>query len=99
VIRKLALERTDVEVILAGGVFKGNGPLLLDTITQMVHRVAPNARISLPKYAPVVGAVLLALETLKGTLDQEILGNLDLSLPRELKGQAQSSSGTDRQGE
>jgi N-acetylglucosamine kinase-like BadF-type ATPase len=98
VIRKLALERTDVEVILAGGVFKGKGPLLLDTINQMVHRVAPNARISLPKYAPVVGAVLLALETLKGALDQEILGNLDLSLPRELKDQAQSSSGTDRQG-
>jgi hypothetical protein len=38
------------------------------------------------------------LETLKGALDQEILENLDLSLPREFKDQAQSSSGTDRQG-
>jgi len=87
VIKKLGLERTDVEVILAGGVFKGKGPLLLDTIIQTVHRVAPNARVSFPKYAPVVGAVLLALERLKGDLDRAILENLDLSLPPELRDQ------------
>jgi len=90
VIKKLGLERTDVEVILAGGVFKGKGPLLLDTIIQTMHRVAPKARVSFPKYAPVVGAVLLALETLKGALDREILEKLDLSLPPELKGQAKA---------
>jgi len=96
VIRKLGLERTDVEVILAGGVFKGKGPLLLDTIIQTVHKAAPNARIVLPKYAPVVGALLLALETWKGALDREILENLNVSLPRELNDQAQNLSETDR---
>jgi N-acetylglucosamine kinase len=86
VIRRLGLEGTDVEVVLAGGVFRGKGPLLLDTVVQTVHRVAPKARIVLPRYAPVVGALLLALETLKGVLDPGVLDNLDRSLPESLKG-------------
>ncbi len=81
VIKKLGLERTDVEVVLAGGLFRGKGPLLWDTVVQTVHRVAPKAHIVFPKYAPVVGAILLALETLKGVLDQETLANLDSSVP------------------
>ncbi len=98
VIKKLGLEKTDVEVILAGGVFKGKGSLLLDTVVQTVHRVAPRARVVLPKYAPVVGAVLLALEALNGSLDEKIFENLDRNLPRELMEHRRSSSRTDLQG-
>ena len=64
IIKRLGLETTDVEVVLGGSVFKGRGPLLVDTITQVVHRIAPQATISLPEFEPVVGAVFLALEGL-----------------------------------
>lgn len=98
VIKRLGLEKSDVEVILAGGVFKGKGPLLLDTVVQAVHRVAPKARVVLPKYAPVVSAVLLALEALKGSLDEKIFDNLDRSLPRELREHGQRLGQTGLQG-
>lgn len=84
IIRKLGLEDTDVEVILAGGVFRGKGPLLLDTVVQTVHRTAPKARVIRPKFAPVVGAVLMALEAVTGSLTPQILENLEESLPKEL---------------
>ncbi|MEN3010746.1 MAG: BadF/BadG/BcrA/BcrD ATPase family protein [Candidatus Bipolaricaulaceae bacterium] len=84
-IRRLGLEQTDVEVVLAGGVFKGKGPLLWDTITQVVHRTAPRAQIVRPPFAPVVGAVLLALEEIRGFLEPEIRENLERSLPAELR--------------
>lgn len=85
VIRRLGLERTDVEVVLAGGVFKGRGPLLWDTVAQVVHRTAPQAQLVRPRLAPVAGAVLLALEEHQGSVDPMVLANLEESLLAELK--------------
>lgn len=84
VIKKLGLENSDVEVVLAGGVFKGRGPLLLDVINQFVHRVAPQARITVSHRAPVVGAILLALEELEGSLGPGVYENLQRTMPPEL---------------
>jgi len=63
-IRRLGLEREPVPVVLAGSVFKGKGPLLLDLVRARVHEVAPRACISRPKFEPVVGAAIMALEML-----------------------------------
>lgn len=71
-IRRLGLETTDVEVVLGGSVFKGEGPLLVDTITEVVHRQAPRARIKPLAHEPVTGAALLALEGLGITITQEL---------------------------
>ena len=62
VIAGLDMQTLPVEVVLAGSVFKGEGPLLIDTIRQRVHRTAPGALLVLPTFEPVVGAVLLGLE-------------------------------------
>jgi N-acetylglucosamine kinase-like BadF-type ATPase len=62
-IRRLDLP-ADVEVVLAGGVFKGKGTLLLDTVAQVVKDAAPQARMIRPGLEPVAGAALLALEAL-----------------------------------
>lgn len=61
-LRRLDLLDTDAEVVLSGSVFKGKGPLLLQTVTGMVRAVAPQARIVRPRMEPVGGAALLALE-------------------------------------
>ena len=83
--RRLGLETTDVEVVLGGSVFKGKGPLLVDTVTQVVHRIAPRASIVLPEFEPVVGAVFLALESLGVEVSKAVHANVRASLPEELR--------------
>jgi len=85
IIKRLGLENTDVEVVLGGSVFKGKGPLLVDTVTQVVHRVAPQATIVLPEFEPVVGAVFLALESLGVEVNGTVCANVRASLPDELR--------------
>ena len=80
VIKRLGLETTDVQVVLGGGVFRGPGSLLLDTVTESIHQVAPRATIVLPQFEPVVGAVLLALEALGIEIDEAVYANLRSSL-------------------
>jgi len=85
IIKRLGVEDTDVEVVLGGSVFKGKGPLLVDTVTQVVHRVAPRATIVLPEFEPVVGAVFLALESLGVGVNEAVYANVRASLPRGLR--------------
>jgi len=84
IIKRLGLETTDVEVVLGGSVFKGKGPLLVDTVTQVVHRVAPRATIVLPEFEPVVGAVFLALEALGREVNEAVCASVRASLPDKL---------------
>lgn len=86
-IRRLGLEATDVEVVLAGSVFKGEGPLLVDIITQVVHQQAPGARIKPLVHEPVFGAALLALEALGVTVTRQVYNRLSESGTRRAEGQ------------
>jgi len=85
IIKRLGLEAADVEVVLGGSVFKGKGPLLVDTITQVVHRIAPRATIVLPEFEPVVGAFFLAVEGLGAEVNEAAYANVRASLPDELR--------------
>ena len=89
-LRRLGLQDTDAEVILSGGVFKGKGPLLLDTVAQVVHRTAPEARVKRPRYEPVVGAFLSALEAIGVEVGPGVIGNLEATLPPELFAEGQA---------
>ncbi len=80
-IRRLGMISTDVEIVLAGGVYKGEGPLLIDTIREIVTAEVPEARIVRPRYEPVVGAALLALDALNVQLSLEHIAVLEASLP------------------
>ncbi len=80
IIRRLGLEEEDVEVVLAGGVFKGKGSLLLDTIAEAVHQQAPRARLVPLKHAPVFGAALLALEAMGVTVTEDVYGELERTM-------------------
>jgi N-acetylglucosamine kinase-like BadF-type ATPase len=83
-IRRLSLQDEDVEVVLAGGMFKAKGSLLTDTVKTVVHEVAPRAAIVLPKFEPVVGALLLALEAKGAEVDLRMQENIRATLPQEL---------------
>jgi N-acetylglucosamine kinase-like BadF-type ATPase len=61
VIRQLGFETLDFEVVLTGSLYKGS-PLIAETMREIIHPVAPGARLVPLNAPPVVGAVLLAME-------------------------------------
>jgi len=80
-LKRLSLEEADVEVVLGGSVFKGKGGLLVDTASQVIHRVAPLARIVQPRFEPVVGTLFLVLEWAGLPITPGRLERLAASLP------------------
>jgi len=84
-IRRLSLEEENVEVVLAGSVFKGKGSLLFDTVERVVRGEAADARIIRPKYEPVVGAAFLAIEAMNIPVNQGFIKQFDSTLPVNLK--------------
>jgi len=84
-IKRLSMQSLDVEVGLAGGVFKDKDHLLIDTVTQKIHQVAPKAIMRRTQYEPVIGAALLGLENAGVTVDEEFYQRLNETLPVKLK--------------
>ena len=80
-ITKLDMQELPVEVVLGGSVFKGEGPLFLDTIRQRVHRTAPAAVLVRPSFEPVVGAVLLGLDAVGVTATDALYSTLRATMP------------------
>lgn len=81
VIKRAGIDRLETDVVLAGGTWRGDNPLLIDAFTMAVHRAAPKARPALPLYQPVVGAYLLALEGSGVTVGPETYANLARTIP------------------
>lgn len=81
IITGLGMQQLPVEVVLGGSVYKGEGPLFLDTIRQRVHRTAPKAILVRPEFEPVVGAVLLGLEAAGVTATETLYATLRTSMP------------------
>ena len=84
VIKRLGLQALPVEVVLAGSVFRGKGPLLIDTVQQVIHRTAPAATLVRLSFEPVVGAVLLGLEWVGIEADDAIYSALRATMPEIL---------------
>jgi N-acetylglucosamine kinase-like BadF-type ATPase len=84
-IRHLDMQRDTFDVVMAGSVFKGMSPVLVDALAVVVHRECPGARLVMPIYEPVVGALLLGME-LDCTLTDRCYEQLSASLEEsELK--------------
>lgn len=80
-IRRFGMQALAFDVVLAGSVFKGQGPLLIDTITQAIHRVAPRTTIVRAKFEPSVGGLLLAYDALDIPITEEMYDNLARTVP------------------
>ena len=61
VIHQLGFEALDFEVVLAGSFYNGS-PLLMETMRETIHTVAPGAQLVRLTAAPVVGGVVLGME-------------------------------------
>jgi N-acetylglucosamine kinase-like BadF-type ATPase len=75
-IRRFDMQQEMFDFVLTGGVFRGSGDLLEDTITMAIHRVAPYARIIRSRLEPVIGALLLAYDALGIPVSEEMYTRL-----------------------
>ena len=60
--RRLGMTGDEFDLVLAGGLFRGDSTLLMETLAACVHAEAPGARIVPLDTAPVAGAALMALD-------------------------------------
>jgi N-acetylglucosamine kinase-like BadF-type ATPase len=63
-LRKMNFEHETVDVVLGGSVFGGSNPTFVDRLTLLVHEVAPLARLRPPLLDPVLGAYVMALQSM-----------------------------------
>lgn len=75
-LRRLALEGEECDVVLGGSVYKGEGPLLLERVKAKVAAHAPRAEVVIPTVEPVIGAAVLALETAGVIVDNDVRARL-----------------------
>jgi N-acetylglucosamine kinase-like BadF-type ATPase len=61
VIRQLNIEQLDFEVVLVGSLYE-MGEMLTEPMRQVIHSIAPKARLVRLSVPPVVGGVLLGME-------------------------------------
>ena len=61
-IRTLGLSRTDVEVVLSGGLFRNDDPIFHERVRAGILAAAPGARVIPLTAPPVLGAALLGLD-------------------------------------
>ena len=79
--RRFDMQALEFDVVLAGSVFKGSGPLLVDTLTEEIRGVAPNAQIVRARFEPVVGSLLLAYDAASVPVTEAVYKNLAASAP------------------
>ena len=67
-IRRLHLVRRDVDVVLAGGVFRAADPAFEGRVVEGILAVVPRAVVRRLTAPPVLGAALLGLDALACTI-------------------------------
>ncbi len=76
VIKQLGLEKTALPVVVGGRVFQIKAKVFLETFIEVLRKEVPLFELVLPKFNPVVGAYLFALDELKINQTEEIEMNL-----------------------
>ena len=76
VIKRLGMETDEYAVVPFGGVFRA-GELVLRSFEKTVLSVAERSRVIAPRFEPVVGAMLLAMNDLGVEINSEILQAID----------------------
>jgi N-acetylglucosamine kinase-like BadF-type ATPase len=78
VINRLEMTEDRFAVIPFGGAFRAGG-LILDSFSQTVQLVAPLAQITRPKFEPVVGGILLALDQHEVQINDQVIQSIEAS--------------------
>ena len=79
--RQVGIERTPFTLVLAGGVLRHPSRLLHDSLIARVRTTSPDVQAVNSRFEPVVGALLLALESAHSVIDTALITRLTASLP------------------
>ncbi|MCL4505309.1 MAG: hypothetical protein M1140_04685 [Chloroflexi bacterium] len=79
VIRKLHLDSTEVTITSAGGVFK-SGRVVIAPMMDCIKSSCPLAAYVPPRFPPVIGALILALQSIGVSADDRLLDNITGSM-------------------
>jgi N-acetylglucosamine kinase-like BadF-type ATPase len=66
-IRRLRISRRRFDVVLGGGLFRSRDGLLMRRVRDGIEAIAPDASLTRLEAPPVVGAALLALDSIKAS--------------------------------
>jgi len=77
---KLRMNSDRFDVVMAGSVFKGESPELVDALKAGIRERCPRAECRRPSFEAVVGALLMAFEK-AGALSDKVYEGLEVSLP------------------
>jgi len=77
--KQVKIDHDEVPVVIGGKVLSSNSPYLIGAFTKTIQSICPKCYIIKPKYKPVVGAYLFALDELKIKQDSIINQNLNES--------------------
>lgn len=80
-LRKTHLVNTDCDVVLGGSVFYGKGNLLMNTVNHVIADFAPTVVVKRLEVQPVIGAVMLAADSIEASFSGGFIRNL----PEELR--------------
>ena len=78
VIKRLEMEDDRFAVVPFGGVFRAKD-LILNSFQNTIQSTASNAQVVMPRYEPVVGGVLLALNQIGVEINKQIIKTLEKS--------------------
>ncbi|MBO3840212.1 MAG: BadF/BadG/BcrA/BcrD ATPase family protein [Thermoproteota archaeon] len=81
VIRKLRMEDDEFPIGLIGGVFKA-GELITNPLKDEIKKLAPHAYLTSPRFPPVAGACLIALEKMGVRITGDILRSVEETLKK-----------------
>ena len=79
VMKQVKIDHEEVPVVIGGRVLSSKTPYLIEAFTETILSICPKCYIVKPKYKPVVGAYLFALDLLNIKQDAIIDKNLDES--------------------
>jgi N-acetylglucosamine kinase-like BadF-type ATPase len=85
VLRRLDLTEEDCDVVLGGSLFYGKGDLLMNTINETIDAVSSKAVVKRLDVPPVVGAILLAVESAGAAVGEQFVATLRRTLPQEVR--------------
>jgi N-acetylglucosamine kinase-like BadF-type ATPase len=85
ILHKLNLVDEDCDVVLGGSLIYGKGDLLMNTVREVIASTAVRPVVKRLSVPPVVGAVLLAAESIGVAVDKAFTGTLNATLPPELQ--------------
>jgi len=78
-LERFHLAQEPIPVILSGGVFKTEDPLLVDTVLQKIHVHVPKMEVRKMRFEPVIGALLYAFEMGGVPIEQQSISEVERS--------------------